>query len=50
MVHLGAVGHAAHIGHAADVAGVDAHLGNAALHRADGQVVTVVDVGHQRHG
>ena len=50
MVHPGAVGHAAHVGDAADVAGVDAHLGDAALDGADGQIVAVVDVRHQRHG
>ena len=50
MVHFGAVCHTPHLTHAADVAGVDAHLGDAALHGSHGQVGPVVDIRHKRHG
>ena len=48
-VLLQAVRQRAHVGLAADVAGIDAHLGDAVFDGTDGELVVEVDVGHQRH-
>ena len=49
VMHPGAVGHPPHLLHAADVAGIDAHLGHAPFDSAHRQIGPVVDIRHQRH-
>ena len=49
MMHSGAVRHPAHLFHAADIAGVDAHLGYAPLDGPHRQIGPEVDIRHQRH-
>ena len=49
MVRFGAVRHDPDPLLAADVPGIDPHLGNAVLHGPDSQPVIKVDVRHQRH-